>query len=48
MRLILAKLLWNYDLELCPETGDWAEQKVFILWEKRPLFVELKPVLHLP
>ncbi|KIN00076.1 hypothetical protein OIDMADRAFT_55967 [Oidiodendron maius Zn] len=46
MRLILAKLLWHYDLELCPETVNWADQKVFILWEKHPPLVKLKPVLH--
>lgn len=45
MRLILAKLLWNFDVELCEESKNWAtEQKVFILWEKGPLMVRLKKV----
>jgi cytochrome P450 len=44
MRLILAKILYNFDLELDEKTGDWTDQKVFILWEKHPLLVKLKAV----
>ena len=47
MRLILAKILWNFDLELAGDGNgkDWiTTQKVFILWEKGPLNVFLKPV----
>lgn len=44
MRLILTKLLYNFDLELCPESQDWANQKTFSLWEKHPLMVKLKDV----
>ena len=44
MRLILSKLLFNFDLELDQaRTGDWADQRVFIFWEKKPLWVTLKP-----
>jgi cytochrome P450 len=42
MRLILARVLWNFDLELCPESENWTEQKIFFLWEKLPLFLKLK------
>jgi hypothetical protein len=43
MRLILAHVLWNFDLELMPESTDWSRQKVFAIWEKSPLYVKLKP-----
>jgi len=43
MRLILARLVWGFDLELCEESQGWAErQKVFILWDKGPLWVKLR------
>ena len=45
MKLILSKILWNFDLELDePRTGDWMKQKVYVLWEKPPLWVKLTPV----
>jgi averantin hydroxylase len=47
MRLILAKILWHFDLELDESKmggRDWlAEQGVWILWDKSPLWVHLKP-----
>lgn len=43
MRLILAKLLWNFDLELDPGCNDWVNQKIYITWDKRPLRVLLTP-----
>jgi hypothetical protein len=45
MRLILAKMLYNFDLELTPTAREWTKgQKVYILWEKPELAVYLKPV----
>jgi averantin hydroxylase len=45
MRLILARLLFNFDLELDKaRTGNWLDQKTFTLWEKRALWVKLRPV----
>jgi cytochrome P450 len=41
MRLILARVLWNFDLELCEESSGWNEQKSFVLWEKPPLWCKL-------
>ncbi|KAL0933427.1 cytochrome p450 [Colletotrichum truncatum] len=47
MRLILARLVWNFDLELAEESRGWVErQKVFILWDKGPLKVRLTPVVR--
>ncbi|MCJ1235343.1 hypothetical protein MMC14_003311 [Varicellaria rhodocarpa] len=42
MRSILARMLWNFDMELCVESEKWNEQKVFILWDKPPLNIVLK------
>ncbi|KAK3171581.1 hypothetical protein OEA41_003665 [Lepraria neglecta] len=45
MRLILAKLLWRFDLELVEGRGDWMEgQKVFGFWAKPPLMCTLEVV----
>ncbi|CAG8975282.1 hypothetical protein HYALB_00008066 [Hymenoscyphus albidus] len=41
MRLILARVLWNFDLELMPESRDWDNQKTYGLWEKKPMMVKL-------
>ena len=44
MRLILAHLLWSFDLQL-PDgasLSDWSEQKTWILWDKQPLKVHLQ------
>lgn len=42
MRLILAKVLWHFDLELCSQSQDWPNQKSYILWDKPPLMVKIK------
>jgi hypothetical protein len=42
MRLIMAKMLYNFDMELCPESNDWIRQKSFTVWQKPPLFMKLK------
>ncbi|KAF6808627.1 hypothetical protein CPLU01_15644 [Colletotrichum plurivorum] len=44
MRLILATLLFQYDLELCSESRDWEKQKSFALWIKNPLMIRAKPL----
>ena len=41
MRLILSHLLWTFDIEAEGEIPIWEEQKSWILWEKRPLYVRL-------
>ena len=43
IRLILAKMLWHFDLTLCPQSERWADQKVYSLWEKQPLMCRLTP-----
>lgn len=47
MRLILARLVWNFDIVFpgpLSECPNWWEQKVFVLMEKAPLQVRLRPV----
>jgi len=44
MRLILARLLWNFDLELMPESKNWNDQKIYVLWQKGAINVKLTPV----
>lgn len=42
MRLLVAKVLYAFDLELAPESHGWLEQQTFILWQKKPLLCKLK------
>ena len=44
MRLIVAKLLWNFDMKLKDDSYDWTDQSSYVLWEKNPLMVTLTPV----
>ena len=44
MKLVLAKLIWSFDLELSEKNqGDWTDQKVYFLNEKLPMYVTLQP-----
>lgn len=41
MRLIVAELLYRFDVELLPGQEDWhASQNAFLVWEKGPLYVK--------
>ncbi|KAI1411113.1 cytochrome P450 [Hypoxylon sp. FL1857] len=45
MRLILARILYRFDIELAPGSEDWIKnQKFYTLWDKPELPVYLKPV----
>ncbi|KAH7303652.1 cytochrome P450 [Stachybotrys elegans] len=46
MRMILARLLWKFDLEMMPGGEAWNDQKVFVLWEKGNLDVRLTEVVR--
>ncbi|KNG84868.1 cytochrome P450 monooxygenase [Aspergillus nomiae NRRL 13137] len=41
--LILARLIWQFDLELLPECFSWADQRAYIIWDKPPLLTKLTP-----
>jgi cytochrome P450 len=43
LRLILAKVLWHYDIELDTEkTGEFLDQKIWSIWAKKELYVKMK------
>ncbi|KAJ5693370.1 Cytochrome monooxygenase lcsI [Penicillium macrosclerotiorum] len=44
MRLIMAKILWSFDMTLGKALADWHIQKAYNIWEKKPLMVTLSPV----
>lgn len=44
MRIIMAKVLWHFDLELCPESANWADQEAYSLWQKPELWCRAKPI----
>jgi len=41
MRLLLATVVLHFDLTLCPESETWNDQKVYTLWEKKPLMCKI-------
>ena len=41
IRLVLCKLLWNFNFTVMPESASWMDQKVYILWQKPPLMMKL-------
>ncbi|KAJ5648686.1 cytochrome P450 [Penicillium lividum] len=44
MRLILAKMVWNFEMELDPRSEKWLERNVMsFLWDKPPLHIRLTP-----
>ena len=42
MRLILARVLFNFDISLCDESRDWVNQRLWLVWEDKPLMCRLK------
>ena len=45
MKMVLAKVFWNFDLELAEKMkeDDWTDQKVYLLNEKTPMYVKMRP-----
>lgn len=37
LRVILAKMLWTYDMHAVNPEFNWLDQKAFVLWEKPEL-----------
>ena len=37
----MVRLIWHFDMELEPDSLAWDQQKVYVLWNKRPLNVKL-------
>lgn len=44
MRLILANIIYNFDLDLEDDSQGWIErQKTFNVWDRGPLNVRIRP-----
>ena len=44
LRLILAKILWKFDMKLMDDNLDWVkENKNYVFWEKPALPVQFSP-----
>lgn len=44
MSLTMAKTIWNFDFELENPAEDWwSKQGTYIMWEKVPLMIKLRP-----
>lgn len=41
MRLIIARLAWQFDIEILDKSADWTDQKVYWSWKKPALLVQL-------
>ena len=44
MKLILARIIFNFDLELVDKKSNWFDQEVYNLWRKHPLMVRVKDI----
>ncbi|KAF4916373.1 Cytochrome P450 monooxygenase 1 [Colletotrichum viniferum] len=45
MRMVLARVIFDFDMALAPGNGDWIkQQRAYGLWDRVPLNVYLKPV----
>jgi hypothetical protein len=42
MRLILARLVWAFDIETAETPVNWAKLRTFLLVEKKPIEVRLR------
>ena len=42
MRLIIARLAWQFEIELLHRDVDWTDQKVYWSWQKPALMIRLK------
>lgn len=43
MRLIIGRMVWNFDISPACDL-DWTKQKTFMLWQKEPFYICLKPI----
>ena len=43
MRIILAIVLWNFDLVMREESKNWQDQKAGPLWVKHSLWCDIRP-----
>ena len=42
-RMILAKMMWNFEIEMVdPDDWTWMDQKAYLVFEPKALMVKLK------
>ncbi|RHZ63238.1 uncharacterized protein CDV56_108187 [Aspergillus thermomutatus] len=46
LRVILASLVWHFDMANRSPENRWEDQVAFVMWEKKPLYLGLAPVQH--
>lgn len=48
IRVILARMVWNFDMEHCEDSEDWlGRNRMYFIWERMPpLMVKLTPVVR--
>ena len=47
MRIILARIVWEFDLELCSKDVEWERDiKLRMLWQKPELRVRFRPAMR--
>jgi len=42
MKLILASLVYEFEFEMVDKSYEWDKQRVFSLYEKKPLMVQVR------
>ena len=44
LRLILARIVWNFDMSIPTEMNlpEWGEQKIYWFWDKKPTWIKLR------
>lgn len=42
----MAHVLFEFDMELTPESANWEKQEVYSTWLKKPLMVQLRPAVR--
>ncbi|KAI8631877.1 averantin oxidoreductase [Xylariaceae sp. FL1651] len=42
IKLVISRMVWHFDMENATE-GDWMDQRVYLVWEKSPLWIKLHP-----
>ena len=40
---IMARVVYNFDMELDPKSSNWLDQRASIFWEKGPLWLKMTP-----
>jgi len=41
-RVFLAKVVWNFDLDMLENQEDWLDQEAYLVFEPKPLLVKLR------